>query len=221
MKTLNTILLIIITSLLLSSCLATNTATESSISKKITSNVIPQKVNQTSLFYPRGAYNTFNDFKNRTPSNSISFNKSQLKHILSSNYQLKFENGKRVKKPFAVSNGRELFVRVYHIKKQMEKKYKGKPSDANRDYLLAYYVNNQFLYFENEFVSDYGIVTKFARYGIIYNNKTKEFIVLDRNSNINKFIKDNFPNLKDKYFFSNKKVNLNKVRELMNEMFNE
>ena len=123
---------------------------------------ISQSTDETNFIYPKGAYMTFEDFVAIKPTAEIAFKKTQMKNILSTNFQLIYNNGKRVKKPFAVSNGKELFVRVKHLKKQIESKYRGQPSDADRDYLWAYLVDKNFLYVENELISDYGFVAKFV-----------------------------------------------------------
>lgn len=218
MKVNNIIPLIIIT-VLLSSCLASNTATESTVSKILTSNLKEQDYQNTNFIYPRGSYETFEVFKTRTPNSDIVFNKTQLKHILSSNYQLKYNNGERVKKPFAVSNGTELFVNVKLLKKQVGSKFKGQLANTNNDYLMAYYINNDFIYFENECVSDYGVVGKFVRYGIIYDNSKSDFIVLDRNSKIKTLLNDNFPELLDEFKYDDEKPDLNNVRALIIKIF--
>ncbi len=218
MKTSNLIFLTIIT-VLLSSCLASNTATESSVSKKITSNLKQQVYQNANFLYPSGSYETFESFRTRTPNSDIVFNKSQLKHILSSNYQLKYNDGKRLKKPLAVSNGSELFVNVNLLKRHIESKFKGQLSNTNNDYLLAYYMNKDFIYFENECISDYGLVAKFVRYGIVYDNSKSDFIVLDRNSKIKILLTENFPELLTEFQYNDEKPNLNDVRVIMQKIF--
>lgn len=204
---------------LLSSTLASYTATESTVSKMLTSNLKEKNKQNTKFLYPIGSYESFEIFKSRTPNSDIVFNKTQLKHILSSNYQLKYNDGKRVKKPFAVSNGTELFVNVKLLKKQIESKFKGQLSNTNNDYLLAYYINKDFIYFENECISDYGIVAKFIRYGIIFDYSKSDFIVLDRNSKIKILLTENFPELLDDFQYIDEKPNLKEVRELMIKIF--
>ena len=57
--------------------------------------------------------------------------------------------------------------------------------------------------------------------GIIYNFKTENFTVLNSNDKINEFITEFDSDLSNKYNFSGEKVDLNKVRELINEITTE
>ena len=214
------IAVVLSSSILFVSCLATNTTTENINSKAITNSLNVQHNVTLNSLYPTGAYRTFNDFAKRAVTDTITFTKSQLKHIRSANYQLLYNNGKRVKEPFAVSNGTELFVSVKKLKKYFNGSVKGKLSEINNDYLLAYYVNDKFLYFEDELVYEYVVAEKFIRYGILYNSSTQKFIILDKGSKINAFLKKYFPGLEGKYNFIDKNPNLNKVRMLMADVFN-
>jgi len=213
------ILLIIFLSLLLTSCLSTNTAIESDISKKITETIKKQQFNQNEFPYPKGLFIKYEDFKNKIPNQDISYSKSQLKHILSTNYQLRDGNGKRIKEPFAVSNGNELLVRGKYMKNMFAGNFSGTPTEINNDYLLAYFINDNFIYFENDFNTNMIVLNKRVRYGIIYSKSKNEFIVLGNSSIINEFIKEEFPEFVNRFHFSDSIPNLLKVRNLMSYLF--
>lgn len=207
-------------SILLTSCLVTNTAIESDISKNITRNLNMQKFQNNESLYPKGRYEKIQDFKMKKTSSDISFNKSQLKHILSSNYQLRNIEGKRIKKPFAVSNGNELFVNVKKLEKKLKEKTKISLSNTNNDFIRAYYVNENFAYFETEIISNYVLVAKFRRVGIMYNSSKNNFIVFDQREKIENFLEENFSDLKDEPIYITKKTpDLRDIRKLMLKVF--
>ena len=63
-----------------------------------------------------------------------------------------------------------------------------KLSNANNDFLKAYFLNSDFVYFETEMISVYIVITKFKRTGILYCNRKNEFVVFDNNSKVLNFL---------------------------------
>ncbi len=207
-----------ILSILLTSCFASKI--ESEISKNITKNLNLNKYQNNKNLYPKGRYEEMQDLKIKKPNSDISFNKSQVEHILSSNYQLKSLEGKRIKKPFAVSNGNELFVNVKKLEKFLKEKQKISLSNGNNDFIRAYYINENFAYFETEIISNYVLFVKFIRVGIIYNSPNNNFIAFDQEYKIEKFLDENFKNLKYEPTYKTEKIpNLRDVRKLMLKVF--
>ncbi|MFD0931414.1 hypothetical protein ACFQ0R_02265 [Psychroflexus salinarum] len=174
-----------------------------------------------STFYKKGIYKTFSDFKNKIPNESVEFTTHQLKNNLSIGFQLRDENNKRIKKAFAVSDGKTVFVKVKEVQKLVRKNQKvGTPLDSGWDFMPSLLKSKDIIYFENYYV---GIGTqifggKSYLTGIIYNFKTENFTVLSSNDKINEFITEFDSDLTNKYSFSGKTVDLNKVRKLINEI---
>lgn len=177
---------------------------------------------KSSFFLQAGLYESFEDFKLKTSIGSIDFNESQLKNTLSTGYQLKYINGKRIKKAFAVSNGEKIFVRVNQMKKHFLEKNRGNPIDGNRDYSLAYLQNEKYLYFENFFYSTGTAILGAGAIhlrGIIYDSTKEKFIVFKYGNDIEEFLKTERPELIEKYDLSMKKIEIDIVRSIMLDFF--
>ena len=173
--------------------------------------------------YKKGIYKTFADFQNRNSNESVEFTTHQLKNNSNVGYQLRDENNKRIKKSFAVSNGKTIFVKVKEMQKLIRNTQKaGIPLDSGWDYLPAIFITNEFLYFENYFagIGKQVFGGKIFLTGIIYDTNEKTFIVLNSNEKVNEFINKNFPNLSNQFDFKEEIVDLNKVREMVKEMVN-
>lgn len=174
-----------------------------------------------STLYEKGIYKTFSDFKNSVPNKSVDFTTHQLKNNLSIGIQLRDENNKRIKKAFAVSNGEIVFVKVKEVQKLVRKTQKvGTPLDSGWDFMPSLLMSKDILYFENYYIGLGAQLFGGKSYltGIIYNTKSGIFTVLNSNEKINEFISDFNLDSENKYDFSGKTVNLNKVRELVNEI---
>lgn len=171
--------------------------------------------------YETGIYKTFADFQNRIPNKTVEFTTHQLKNNSNIGYQLRDENNKRIKKSFAVSNGKTVFVKVKEMQKLIRKTQKaGTPLDSGWDYLPAIFMTNEILYFENFFagVGKQIFGGKIYLTGIIYDANEKSFIVLNSNNKVNEFINKKFPNLSNQFDFKGELVDLNKVREMFTEI---
>jgi hypothetical protein len=174
------------------------------------------------LFLKNGIYKTFSDFKSKVANSEIEFTKSQLKNNLSPSFQLRYKNGKRIKKIFCVSNGKELFVRGKGIKKNFKEKKRGKIVIDPNDYLLAYLQNNKFLYFEHFFMSTGSAflpISKMHMRGIIYDSTIEKFIILKYGTDVKEFLKRNKPSLSEKFNLSKDKIQLEIVRQIMLDFF--
>lgn len=189
----------------------------------VTSNGLSQK---KTFFIPPGIYESFEDFKSKKPSSSNNnFTYSQLEKIITTGYQLRSENGKRIKRKFALSNGDKIFVRVSKMKKHFLENNRGNPIDVNRDYSLAYLQNEQFLYFENFFFSTGTAllgVGKMHLRGIIYDSTKEKFIVFKYESDVKRFLEETKPQLLEKYDLNNgKKIDIKTVRLVMLDLFEQ
>ena len=173
-------------------------------------------------FLKSGIYKTFSDFKSKIPNSEVEFTKSQLKNNLSPAFQLRFENGKRIKKIFCVSNGKELFVLGKGIKKNLKEKNRGKMVIDPNEYLLAHLENNKFLYFEEYFMSigsAFLPLGKMHLRGIIYDSTIGKFIIFKYGTDVEEFLDRNKLYLSKKYNLTKEKIDLEIVRKIMLEIF--
>ena len=173
-------------------------------------------------FLKVGIYETFADFSAKLPNREIDFTKSQLKNNFSPAFQLRFKNGKRIKKAFCVSDGENVYVKERQIKKLFKEKNRGNPIGDRRDYLLAYLQNDNFLYFENYFYSTGTAllgVGKMHLRGIIYDSSIKKFIVFKYGTDIKEFLSRVKPSLTKKHELTKEKVDIKFVRNIMLDFF--
>lgn len=157
--------------------------------------------------YPKGLYKSFNDFKLKTPSKDISFTASQLDTIASTGFQLIDNEGKIIKKAFAISDGEKIFVRVksmnkYFHRPDKDKRIDDRPKDIKMDYSLAYFTSENYLYFENYFYNKQmmdliGGMTYLK--GIIYLQSSEKFLVFKYNQDFKNYLSLKSKELTDNY----------------------
>lgn len=180
--------------------------------------------NDSTTYYKKGVYNSFADFKNKIPNKSIEFTTYQPKNSLSAGFQLRNKKNKRIKKAFAVSDGKTTFVKVKEMHKIVRKIQRvGAPLDSGWDFIPSLLESKEIIYFENYFVSLGTQIFGGKSYltGIIYNVKKESFMVLNSNEKVYQFINEFSSDLKSKYDFSTKRVDLIKVRALVYDIINQ
>ena len=181
----------------------------------------PILLSQENHLFAAGQYQTLSDFEKKTPNENLEFRTHKLENVITVGFQLIDKNDRRIKKPFAVSNGKTLFVKVSKMQKLIRKTQKpGQPNDSGWDYIPALLLNENLLYFENYFapIGKQIFWGKIYLTGIIYDCNEHTFTVLNSNELVNNFIANKKPELTKKYKFTGKQVDLKMLRLLVNEI---
>lgn len=155
------------------------------------------------FIYPKGIYNTFEDFKNKMPNTfdelTVKIGNDTIAHRF---YYAK--NGEKLNKVFAVSDGENLYVDIKSMVKMFNKDDKSQLKDDGK-YFLKSKNCGHYIYFEDYFTSKSaamlgGLVGASAARrikGIIYDYKTLEFNLFKNITDFRSFIAINHPEYLD------------------------
>lgn len=114
--------------------------------------------------YPKGVYETFEDFRSKTPSKKMNLSQAYTTDQVAYRFNDMDDKAKKFKKAFAISDGKDLYIHVVNLLKKFNSEDKGQSYDGGIYYLKA---ENQGGYL---FVRDY-FVSNSARYvGRAYSN---------------------------------------------------
>ena len=101
--------------------------------------------------FPKGIYLTLDDLLSINPSRAIEFTKVQGYNTKT--YIIKDANKKRIKKPFAISDGVDLYINSKQSKKLIKGSGKGMQGAMGNTYNKILVGNRSFLYFEDYFAT--------------------------------------------------------------------
>lgn len=179
---------------------------------------------QNKSYFKSGFYKDLIEFDLRTSSSNSDFKANKIKTTL--HYRLKYKSGKRIKSPFAVSDGEKLYIKTKSISDNLSNDYWIILSDEGSVYSIASKINDKLIYLEEEelgkTIAFIGIATAKTR-GIIYEHETKKFTVLKKNSDLFDFLNRNSPELIRQYCIenSNDKVKIEFLRKIISHIFNQ
>ncbi len=158
---------------------------------------------ENTFIYPKGIYNTFEDFKNKTPNAfdelTVKIGNDTIAHRF---YYVK--DGEKLNKVFAVSDGENLFIDIKAMVKMFNKDDKSQLKDDGKYFLKAKNYG-EYIYFEDYFTSKSaamlgGLVGASAARrikGIIYDYKTLEFNLFKNTADFRSFLAINHPEYLD------------------------
>ena len=191
--------------------------------------------------YPKGIYETFQDFKIRIPNKKdIEFNiKRSRDTIWYKFYDAKTK--KRLKKEFAYSDGNDLYVSLKEITKKFLLEDSSQLKDDGNYCLKAEKIGKKYIYFESYFTSRdaslYGgfIGASVARRikGIVYNVEKGTFNLFKNAEDFENFIKENHPeylkevesthatNSNKKSKRKKKRENIDLIRKIIDEVYDK
>ncbi|MBS3992174.1 MAG: hypothetical protein KGZ87_00480 [Bacteroidetes bacterium] len=156
---------------------------------------------QSSHYYPKGIYQTFETFKSGIPSDSTSL---FVKKTGNDTISHRFYNGltnERLKKEFAFSDGTHLYLNLNQIIKNFEKEDRGQLKDDGSYHIKALTIGSRYIYFEDYFTSTEAAVlgglmaASIARRvkGLVYDREKQQFNLFKNAQDFEKFIRENHP----------------------------
>lgn len=171
---------------------------------------------------PKGVYLTINDLINVNPSEAIEFTKVQGYNTKT--YILKDANKKRIKKPFALSDGVDLYINSKQTKRLIKGRGKGMQGAMGNTYNKILVGNRSFFYFEDYFASVgsafmgglSGVYTTYLC-GVIFDTSKRKVSVFRKPKDINAFFSTHNPDLK--IDLPNQKLKIVETRNLMIDFF--
>ncbi|RTE52254.1 hypothetical protein EHW67_18905 [Arenibacter aquaticus] len=138
-------------------------------------------------------------------------------------FRLWNSQGKRIKEPYAVSDGKHIYFRANSIKKYFTNKVNEKLRVSKNGYFRAICSNEKYIYIESFFhsmgLTDWRVGTNY-RAGIIYNISKGTFTVFYTIEDLNSFLKQAIDaEMSDEYL--GQKLSMNTVWFAMNNLFDD
>lgn len=173
--------------------------------------------------FPKGVYLTLDDLLSVNPAKAIEFTKVQGYNTKT--YILKDANKKRIKKPFALSDGVDLYINSKQTKRLIKGRGKGMQGAMGNTYNKILVGNRSFFYFEDYFASVgsalmgglSGVYTTYLC-GVLFDTSNKKAFVFRKPKDINAFFSAHKPDLK--IDLPNRKLKIDETRNLMIDFFN-
>lgn len=173
--------------------------------------------------FPKGIYLTLDDLLSIDPSRAIEFTKVQGYNTKT--YIIKDANKKRIKKPFAISDGVDLYINSKQSKKLIKGRGKGMQGAMGNTYNKILVGNRSFLYFEDYFATVgsafmgglSGVYTTYLC-GVIFETSKRKVSVFRKPKDINAFLSEHDADLKIE--LPNRKLKIQETRNLMIDFFN-
>lgn len=178
---------------------------------------------QQTNFLPAGRYETILDFVKRRPivNNLFEAKKFANTHIC----KITNDQGKLERKAFAVSNGKDFYISAVGMNENLINEDWVILNGRNWAYSKAIHCNESLMYFENDDVTkSYAVIgIGIVRLrGIVYQKSISKFRVLIKNEDIVAFLKQEKPELLQKYnLIENKVVDIDLVRKIMIDVFSD
>lgn len=152
--------------------------------------------------YPKGIYETYEDFRIKTPSSTPNLSEASTTDQLAYRFTNFDDKNKKVKKAFAVSDGKNLYIHVVNLIKKFNSEDKGQSYDGGIYYLKAENKGG-YLFLRDYFVSNSAamwggmIATAAARRakGVIYEEEKESFNLFKNMDDFKKFMEVNYPNV--------------------------
>lgn len=151
--------------------------------------------------YPEGIYKTFEDFKAINPIGSKADFTIKTGNDTISHRFFSPTTEKRMKKEFAFSDGKDVYVSVVEILENLSKEDRGQMVDGGNYHLKAINSGSHYLYFEDYFSSKNaqllgGTIAAVASRrlkGVVYNKKDNSFNLFRNAEDFEQFIEKNHP----------------------------
>ena len=109
---------------------------------------------QNNISYPKGIYNTFTDYVTMRPTDVTTTFTIKATHKGTKYIFYDAQTNKRLKKPFAFSDGKNVYLRVKSCFKHLNQKDKGKQlRDDGNFYVKSMMLGKRYHYYESYFTS--------------------------------------------------------------------
>jgi hypothetical protein len=173
--------------------------------------------------YPKGIYLTLDDLINANPSEAVEF--TTVQGYNTKTYILKGPDNKRIKKPFAVSDGVGLYIHSKQVKKLIKGRGKGMQGASGNAYNKVLVGNRLFFYFEDYFASVgsmfmgglSGVYTTYLC-GVVFDTTKRKTSVFRKPKDINAFFLEHRAAIH--VDLPNRKLIIDETRNLMIDFFN-
>lgn len=152
--------------------------------------------------YPKGVYETYEDFRAKTPSSNPNLSAPSSEDNLAYRFTNLDDKGKKLKKAFAISDGKDVYIHIVNLIKKFNSEDRGQAYDGGIYYLKA---ENRggYMFVRDYFVSNgaamWGglIATAAARRqkGVIYEEEKESFNLFKNIEDFKKFMELNHPNV--------------------------
>ena len=185
--------------------------------------LLPTYGQEASSFYPAGVYNSFPAFIKKESSYNEIVSLEGSRNPIINTFRVKDSRGKRIQGAFAVSDGKDIYIRTNAMIEYFTNQEFDKPNTTNKDYSKAYLQNDKYLYFECFFqskgVSTWGVGTVYLS-GIICDLAGANFTVIRTEDDINTFLESIKVTPKATELNSKSdRLNIEKTRDLIMPLF--
>lgn len=152
--------------------------------------------------YPKGVYETYEDFRAKKPSATPNLSEPYTDDNTAYRFNDLDDKGKKFKKAFAVSDGKDMYFHVVNVMKKFNSEDKGQAYDGGIYYLKAE-KHGGYLFLRDYFVSNSAamwgglIATAAARRakGVIYEEEKESFNLFKNVEDFSKFMQVNHPSV--------------------------
>lgn len=152
--------------------------------------------------YPKGVYETYEDFRTKTPNASPNLSAAMTDDQIAFRFNNLDDKGKKLKKAFAVSDGQNVYIHVVNLIKKFNSEDKGQGYDGGIYYLKAENKGG-YLFVRDYFTSNSaamwgGIIAAAAARrtkGVIYDEEKESFNLFKNIEEFKTFMQVNHPNI--------------------------
>lgn len=152
--------------------------------------------------YPKGVYETYEDFRSKTPSTDPNLSAPYSDDKIAYRFNNLDDKGKKLKKAFAISDGKDLYIQVVNLIKKFNSDDKSQGYDGGIYYLKAENKGG-YLFVRDYFTSNSaamwgGIIAAAAARrtkGVIYEEEKESFNLFKNIEEFKTFMGVNYPNI--------------------------
>ncbi|OWK73188.1 hypothetical protein CBW16_10565 [Flavobacteriaceae bacterium JJC] len=152
--------------------------------------------------YPKGVYETYEDFRTKTPTSNPSLSAAMTEDQIAYRFNNLDDKGKKLKKAFAISDGENVYLHVVNLIKKFNSEDKGQGYDGGIYYLKAENKGG-YLFVRDYFTSNSaamwgGIIAAAAARrtkGVIYEEEKESFNLFRNMEEFKTFMQVNHPSV--------------------------
>lgn len=150
--------------------------------------------------YPKGVYETYEDFRMKTPSQNPNLSTPYNTDSTAYRFNNMDDKGKKFKKAFAISDGKDVYIQIVNLIKKFNSEDKGQSYDGGIYYLKAQNKGG-YLFVKDYFVSNSAsmwgglIATAASRRtkAVIYEEEKESFNLFKNLKDFQSFMEVNYP----------------------------
>lgn len=152
--------------------------------------------------YPKGVYLTFDEFRSKTPSVQKNLSEPYTEDHVAFRFNDLDNKGKKFKKAFAISDGKDLYIHIVDLLKAFSAEDKGQAWDGGI-YFLKAENKGGYLYVKDYFTSNSaamwgGLIASAAARrtkGVIYEENKESFNLFKNLDEFKTFMEVNYPSI--------------------------